>query len=116
MLSVHDREEKLYHGFVLGMLATLEPEYQVRSNRESGQGRPDVLIRPTRPCDPGVVLEFKVARGGRTLQAALADGVRCISEKEYAAELRGLAGPVYAFAVAFDGKEVRVRAVPIARG
>src|SRR5262249_11565321 len=52
VLSYHDtarRPEQVYHAFVIGLLATLDPEYEVRSNRESGKGRPDVLVRPKHP-------------------------------------------------------------------
>jgi hypothetical protein len=116
LLSYHDAgtpaPENLYHGFVLGLLAVLEPAYRVRSNRESGQGRPDVMITPAHPGQPGVVLELKVARAGdRTLDAVLADGLAQIARGGYDAELRAAgADPVHAFAVAFDGKDVRVRA------
>jgi hypothetical protein len=116
VLSYHDAgapsPEQLYHGFVLGLLAVLEPDYLVRSNRESGQGRPDVMIRPARPGRPGAVLELKVARPGRkTLDVALEEGLAQMQAQGYAAELRAAgAQPIHAFAVAFDGKEVRVRA------
>ena len=103
--------ERVYQGFVVGLLAALEPGHQVRSNRESGKGRPDVLIRPSRPGNPGVVLELKVARRGKkTLDEALAEGLAQLRSKDYGAELRAAgAAPVFGFAVAFDGKEVRVR-------
>ena len=115
LLSYHDPgklyPERVYHGFIVGLLAVLEPDYQVRSNRESGRGRPDLLIRPARAGKPGVVLELKVARPGKkTLEEALAEGLAQLAAKDYGAELAaGGADPVYAFAVAFDGKEVRVR-------
>ncbi len=114
LLSYHDtamRPEQVYHAFVIGLLATLEPEHLVRSNRESGKGRPDVTIRPRVPGEPGAVLELKVARPGKkTMEQALDEGLVQIQSNDYAAELRA-AGvvPVYAFAVAFDGKSVRVR-------
>jgi hypothetical protein len=121
MLSYHDtggaRPEALYHGFVLGLLAVLEPEHAVRSNRESGTGRPDVLITPRQPGQPGVVLELEVARPGKkTLDQALDEGMRQLGKHDYQAELRAAgAAPVHALVVAFDGKEVRVRsAVPAA--
>jgi hypothetical protein len=115
LLSYHDtarRPEQVYHAFVMGLLATLEPAYEVRSNRESGHGRPDVTIRPRRAGGPGVVLELKVARRGKkTPEQALAEGLAQIREGGYTAELEaaGIA-PVHALAVAFDGKRVRVRA------
>ena len=120
ILSYHDPgnldPERVYQGFLVGLLAILEPAYEVRSNRESGEGRPDVLIRPRKPGNPGIVLELKVARPRRrTLAQALSEGLKQLTEKDYGAELRAAgATPVFAFAVAFDGKEVRV-AAPKAR-
>ena len=114
LLSYHDtalRPEQVYHAFGLGLLTTLEPEHLVRSNRESGRGRPDVTIRPALPGKAGAVLELKVARPGKkTLEQALEEGLAQIAAKDYGAELRAAgASPVYGFAVAFDGKTVRVR-------
>ena len=104
--------ERVYHGFVLGFLAVMEPDHLVRSNRESGAGRPDVTIRPRTPGKPGAVLELKVARKGRkTPAAALREGLAQIRAKGYDADLRAAgASVVHAFAVAFDGKRVWVKA------
>jgi hypothetical protein len=118
LLSYHDvgtvAPERVYHGFVVGLLAVMEPAYQVRSNRESGKGRPDVMIRPMVAGKPGVVLELKVARAGKkTLEQALEEGVAQLRGRDYGAELAaGGAGVVHGMAVAFDGKVVRVRGVP----
>ncbi|MBK8251762.1 MAG: AAA family ATPase [Polyangiaceae bacterium] len=118
ILSYHDpgtfRPERVYQGFLVGLLAVLEPGHQVRSNRESGSGRPDVLIRPTQPGKPGVVLELKVAKPAKkTLEQALDEGIAQLQTGSYDAELRAAgATPVHRFAVAFDGKVVRVRLVP----
>lgn len=94
----------------MGLLAVLEPGYQVRSNRESGKGRSDVMVRPSKPGKPGAVLELKVARAGKkTLDQALAEGVSQLQTQDHAAELRAAGTtPVLGFAVAFDGKTVRV--------
>jgi hypothetical protein len=115
LLSFHDtarRPEQVYHAFVIGLLATLEPAYEVRSNRESGHGRPDVIIRLRRAAGPGVVLELKVARRGKkTPEQALAEGLAQIRAGGYTAELTAAGvAPVHALVVAFDGKRVRVRA------
>ncbi len=119
LLSYHDpgklHPERVYHGFVVGLLAVLEPGYQVRSNRESGQGRSDVLVRPSKPGKPGVVLELKVARAGKkTLEQALTEGLSQLQAQDYAAELRAAgASVVVGFAVAFDGKNVKVAGGPL---
>ncbi|WP_437752637.1 AAA family ATPase [Sorangium sp. So ce1389] len=117
VLSYHDTgrpdPEQVMQGFVLGLLAALEPDHQVRSNRESGRGRPDVIIRPSQPGRPGVVLELKVARGGKTLEQALEEGIEQVRRNDYTAELRAAgAAPIHALAVAFDGKLVRAARVP----
>jgi hypothetical protein len=103
------------HAFVLGLLATLEPAYEVRSNRESGSGRPDVMIRPRTPGQPGVLLGLKVARAGvRTAEAALRAGAAQVRARGYAAELLAAgAAPIHAFVVAFDGKRVRACTVDL---
>jgi Predicted AAA-ATPase/PD-(D/E)XK nuclease superfamily len=121
VLSYHDigpdEPERIYQVFVLGLLAALEPGYRVRSNRESGHGRPDVLVCPVVPGQPGVVLELKVARGGKTLEQALEEGLAQAQRLDYAAELRTVgAAPVHVLVVAFDGKVVRVRGAEGADG
>lgn len=61
--SVYDtaNREAFYHGLLLGMTTLLVPEYEVKSNRESGLGRYDLAIYPTRRGQCGVILEFKAA-------------------------------------------------------
>jgi hypothetical protein len=114
IVSSHDAggrdPERFYHGLMLGLLAGLEPDYEVRSNRESGEGRPDVWVRPRTAGKPGVVLELKMARArGKTLAGALREGIAQMRANDYAAELHAAgAGQVHALVVAFDGKRVRV--------
>jgi hypothetical protein len=121
LVSYHDAAtadpERFYHGLMLGLLASLEPDYEVRSNRESGEGRPDVWIKPRRAGKPGVVLELKLARPkGKTMARALLEGREQIEKGDYRAELRA-AGvePVHALVVAFDGKKVRVESADAPR-
>lgn len=104
--------ERVYQGFVLGLLAALEPDYIVRSNREAGSGRPDVTIRPRLAGKPGALLELKLARKGKkTPAAALREGLAQIRSKGYATDLWATGvSEVHAFAIAFDGKRVWVKA------
>jgi hypothetical protein len=112
--SYHDVEgtepETFYQGMMIGLLAGLEPDYEVRSNRESGNGRPDVLIKPRKLGKPGVVLELKAARQGvKTIERAMAEGLAQLKVNDYGAELRA-AGveKIREMVVAFDGKRVMV--------
>jgi hypothetical protein len=112
--SYHDvkgvKPETFYHGMMIGLLASLEPDYEVRSNRESGTGRPDVLIKPRRAGKPGVILELKTARTGvRTIESAMNEGLEQLETHDYAAELRASGvQKISQMAVAFDGKRVMV--------
>lgn len=55
--------ERFYHGFVLGLLVDLQDRYYLKSNRESGFGRYDVMLEPKNPGkDNAVILNLKCAR------------------------------------------------------
>jgi hypothetical protein len=115
-LSFHDTEkpnpEKLYHGLVLGMLVHLEGRYEVRSNRESGLGRADVMMRAKTPGKAGVLMEFKALEPGDDLEKELLEGAQQIREKHYATELLATgASFVYEYTMAFDGKVAWVKRV-----
>lgn len=102
--------EKLYHGFILGLLVHLETHYDVRSNRESGDGRVDVFMRPKTSGRPGVVMEFKVVGRGETVDHALKEAAKQIRERKYATELAaGGVSPVHEYAMVFDGKRAYVK-------
>ena len=58
--SGKNEPERFYHGFVLGLLVELRGRYEILSNRESGYGRYDVLLKPLHKKDPAYILEFKV--------------------------------------------------------
>jgi len=102
--------ENLYHGLVLGLLVHLEPEYQVRSNREAGFGRADVMIIPKTKGRPGVVMELKVPFGKETPQIALEKAEKQLRARKYAAEVQNAgASAVQQYAMVFDGKQAWVK-------
>ncbi len=104
--------EKLYHGFILGMMVHLENEYDVRSNRESGYGRADMLMRPKKAGKPGVVMEFKVREEDESIEQVLKDAAKQVVDRQYAAELTAAgASVVHAYAMVFDGKKAWVKRV-----
>lgn len=105
--------EAVYQALILGLLVHLEPTHLVRSNREAGYGRADVLISP-RTHAPGAVLELKVVepRFGDTVGGALDEAVEKLADRNYAQEIRASgATDVHQYAVVFDGKRCWIRAV-----
>ncbi len=111
--------EQVYHVFVVSLLLGLQPRYTVRSNRESGSGRYDVMILPRAPGQPGVVLELKVRnrRKRETVKSAMKAALRQIRERDYAAELRACgASPIHEMGIVFDGKEAHVEVALAAKG
>ncbi|MCX4246308.1 AAA family ATPase [Paraliomyxa miuraensis] len=112
-LSYHDtggpEPERVIHGFIVGLLVALQPEYEVRSNRESGYGRYDVMVLPRTAGKPGVVVELQTVDDGEAPASALEDGLRQLRERDYATELRERgASPIIELAAAFDGKRAFV--------
>jgi hypothetical protein len=104
--------ERFYHGLVVGLLAGLAKRFEVRSNRESGFGRCDVMVLPKSAGQPGVVLELKRVdtEAGETRERAFTAAFRQIRERDYAAELRERgATPIHRMAAVFEGKRVFVR-------
>lgn len=104
--TANEEAEKVYHAFVLGMLIGLKDTYEVKSNRESGYGRYDVMLIPKNPQDLGVIIEFKKVEKD-SFDEALAAALKQIEDKNYAQELRdrGIARLLY-LAIAFQGKKV----------
>ncbi len=103
--------ERFYHGFVLGMIVNLSDTYKVRSNRESGFGRYDVMIEPLDKTKKAYILEFKVLDSDEdeeTLEDTLANAHVQIEEKQYEAELISsgyLPEQIRKYGFAFRGKE-----------
>jgi Predicted AAA-ATPase/PD-(D/E)XK nuclease superfamily len=94
VLSYHDTSgdepERVYHAFVLGLLVNLGSQYQVRSNRESGYGRYDVMLIPKDPQQTGFVFEFKKVNSkyDKTPKTAMKSALKQIKDRHYALELR----------------------------
>ena len=105
------QDERFYHAFILGLLVSMEGTHTVRSNRESGDGRPDVTILPRRPGLPGVVIEFKRPKGKAPLATSARAALKQIETRRYTTEIEAAgASVVQRFGIAFSGKEVAVRA------
>lgn len=113
-LSFHDTAghpgESFYHGLVIGLTMALADDYEIRSNRETGRGRADVLLIPRRASLPGVVLELKVLGPGAPPQPALDGALQQIERQAYATELRSRGiDRIHEVAVVFRGKDAWVK-------
>ena len=103
------RPENVYHSFVLGLLVSLGDQYEVKSNRESGYGRYDVMLIPRDLTKKGIIIEFKKVNALKkeTLQEAVQQALQQIERKQYEQELRARGITNFLkIAMAFDGKEV----------
>ena len=111
--SEKSQPERFYHGFVLGLLVELRDRYQIRSNRESGYGRYDVMLTPVTEVDDAIVIEFKVHEPDEeeTLKDTVRGALEQITEKNYDAELlaQGIsADRIRHYGFAFEGKKVLI--------
>ena len=111
--SEKSQPERFYHGFVLGLLVELRDRYQIRSNRESGYGRYDVMLTPVTEVDDAIVIEFKVHEPDEeeTLKDTVRAALEQITEKNYDAELllQGIpADRIRHYGFAFEGKKVLI--------
>jgi hypothetical protein len=104
--------ERVYHALVLGMMVQLQSEYRITSNRESGYGRYDVILHPLKANLPAFVFEFKrfVASKENTIQDVLDAAMLQMKTKNYAAILKQEGHTnIHLIAIAFKGKEVKMR-------
>ena len=103
-----DMKENFYHGLLLGLLRGSNPEWLIRSNRESGDGFSDILIKPENP-DLGIVIEVKYAKEFKKLDAACDAAMAQIKEKRYDEPLRDEGRcDILAYGIAFCRKRCRV--------
>ncbi|WP_410072202.1 AAA family ATPase [Anaerostipes sp.] len=105
--------ERFYHGFVLGLLVELMDRYEIKSNRESGFGRYDVMLRPRNVKDKAIIVEFKVIspKKEKSLEETAQNALEQIKEKNYKEELieAGISeNNIKAYGFAFEGKNVLI--------
>ena len=107
--------ERFYHGFVLGMVVDLADRYSVKSNRESGYGRYDVMIEPHDRKEKAFLFEFKVLdrdSGEAALEDTAASALAQLEEKRYETELieDGIAPEnIRKYGFAFEGKRCLIK-------
>ena len=103
-----DMKENFYHGLLLGLLRGSNPDWLIKSNRESGDGFSDILIMPEDP-DAGIVIEVKYAKEMKELDAACETAMAQIKNKRYDEALRDEGRcDILAYGIAFCRKRCRV--------
>ena len=104
----YDMKENFYHGLLLGLLRGSNPDWLIKSNRESGDGFSDILIKPENP-DLGIVIEVKYAKEFKGLDAACDAAMAQIKQKRYDETLRDEGrGDILVYGIAFCRKRCKV--------
>jgi len=85
-ISYFDTKEEFYHGFIAAVMATMG-DYSTKSNRESGNGRGDIFMRPVSIRQPAVIIEVKIAKVAKDLEKKCDEALAQIEEKKYDDEL-----------------------------
>ncbi len=81
-ISTFDSDEAFYHGFFLSLLYGV-PDYTARSNREAGDGRPDIVLYPENPRDPAIIFEVKTRKKFNEMEGGLEEAYTQIKDKRY---------------------------------
>lgn len=105
----NEEKEIFYHGILIGILKN-NANWAVRSNRESGDGYADILIKPKNP-DTGIVIELKYARSFKELDQACERALEQIRDRRYDEALREDGrSEILAYGIAFWKKRCKVLA------
>ncbi|MGM9570197.1 MAG: AAA family ATPase [Phascolarctobacterium sp.] len=111
-VSYHDAMgESFYHGLLLGLCAVMTSEYELASNRESGEGRFDIQLMPKHKRLPGIIIEIKAAKtkANSDLHALAERALAQIHTKQYAANLKADdVHDILLYGIAFSGKAVEL--------
>ncbi|WP_206154888.1 AAA family ATPase [Clostridium muellerianum] len=103
--------EKVYHAFVLGMFVSISNTHKVKSNKESGFGRYDVMIIPKDISKPGIIIEFKKINilSKETIEQGKVEALKQIDNMKYGEELINCGvKDIIKLAIVFKGKEVMI--------
>ncbi len=104
--------EAFYHGLVLGLVALMDNQYKIKSNRESGDGRYDISLIPREDRYPGIIMELKWQKdlNADELSSLADEALAQVDEKRYDTEMKqdGIQD-ILKFGIAFSGKKISVK-------
>ena len=106
MPSYHDlKDENSYHMMTLGMCAFLRKDYDIKSNRETGEGRSDICLYAKHDRYPNLILEFKYTKDEKDDLEKLAEkALEQIKEKQYPQSLLQYTGQIILIGINYDKK------------
>ncbi len=108
-ISFCDSAENFYHGFLAGILSQSE-NYTVKSNRESGNGRSDIMVKSPSLRGRSFILELKVSGSIDSLEEDAEKALQKIYDKKYMEELQAEGyKKIDCYGVAFYRKDCEVR-------
>ena len=108
-MSFLDVHENFYHGYMLGLfVGFLNEGYIVKSNREAGEGRFDIVIEAV-DRSLGIIVEFKVAKDSENIEERAKKGKEQIKEKQYYREMElEKVQNILTYSIAFKSKHCKV--------
>ncbi len=104
--------EGFYHGLILSLIALMDNQYKIKSNRESGDGRYDICLFPKTSKYPGIIMEFKWGSNlnNDTLDKLAKEALTQIDQKRYDSEMSEIGVTnVLKLGIAFSGKKAKIR-------
>ncbi len=112
-ISFYDAgSEGFYYGLTLGLIALLDNQYKIKSNRESGDGRYDICLFPRKKEYPGIIMELKWKSGleKAELEVLAMEALNQIDKKRYNMDLNeeGIENAIK-LGIAFSGKKVVIK-------
>ena len=117
-LAGGNEPEKVFHAFVAGLLARLDPTHLVWTEAEAGYGRADLLVAPRTKGASGFVMELKRVAADEPedsedpskIEEAMVDAMAQIEDRHYADKVVSMgAGTVWKWALVWEGKRARLR-------
>jgi hypothetical protein len=132
-VSYFDSTEAFYHGLTLGIMLFFRGDYEVKSNREAGEGRFDIALVPLAPINPGIVIECKkvdlVATvktndgsdgDAKTKKVKIQDPVKVamdalkqVKDRKYVAEFKSKGVPFIVYGIAYLKKSCHIEILHI---
>ena len=108
-ISYYDYAENFYHGFMAGLLVNIGG-YRVKSNRESGNGRPDIVMTESKFRGRAMILELKISDTIQGMEKKCEEALTQMKEQKYESSLEDDGyQPILKYAVCFFKKGCIVR-------